>query len=464
MLAYTDGVVLTAHGKSDLLPGISRTYSLVLPRADQSLYNMFIGAGTYTVTARPSDAAIPSERRQIKNAAAGTLLGQSFEFKSFDQTLVLTGTLYKTLPPSPTFQTGLALQAFESANGQPLSQVAIVQSNGAFELYVHPDAAALPSLTLIATPRDNTALVPTKSFVISPVPRTQETLAPLELGNFGDALPLISGRILSAAGAPVKGATVMLEGAVNGGGSFRSRTVITDMNGIFGVDLLPSATGHAYTLTAIPPPESAAGILQTQVRAGLDGQGKPALLSATKDEPRSDFTCPSRVLFTGTVLNPDGSAAVGVRVEATATAPLDMRPVPTSIATAVTGPSGLYTLMLDPAWYRFDYVAYDPKLPRKSRVVRVEQTEAEVQTDAGTRNDEYRLSVGRTVTGVVTVRPNSDGSAMNVPGTPAANALVRFYRVTTVEGVASSLLIGEGYSDQNGTYSIALPSSGPSTR
>ncbi len=465
LMPYTDGVVFNAHGKSDLLPGIFRTYSLVLPRADQAVYNMYLGAGTYTVIARPSDGAIPSERKVV-SAKGGKLIGQPFEFKAFDQTLVLTGTLYKRLLPSPTFQTGMSIQAFESAGGQALSQLAQVQSNGSFELYIHPDAAALSSITLVATPRDNTVLVPTKNFIISPVPHTQETLKPLELGDFGSELPMVGARLVSSFGVGVPNATVTLEGAVNGGGSFRSRTVLTDSTGLFLVDLLPSAIGATFTLTAIPPPESSSGILQTQVRAGLDSMGKPALLAAAGTEPRTELACPDRVPLLGTVLFPDGLPASSVKVDATAIEPLEGRPVPTSIATTFTDANGVFRLMLDPARYRIDYVPGGLQLPRKSRVLKIEQP---LESDAGIRSEEFYLSVGRTVSGLVTVQMNTedlpDGGCRGCgAGTPTPNALVRFYRVTSVEGMESSLLVGEGYTDERGVYSIALPAAGGATR
>jgi len=464
VLDYTDGVSFSAVGKSDLLPGINRVYSLTLPRADQSLYSMFLGSGTFNVTARPADAAIPSERKMI-TARAGKLLGQPFEFKALDQRLVLTGTLVKTLGPPAKYLTGMSLQVFESAGGSPLSQPAVVQSNGSFDLYIHPDAAALSSITIVATPIDNTALVPSKNFVLSPVPSSQDMLPPFELGDFGDPLPMVSGKILSAQATPVAEATVTLEGSVGGGGSFRSRSVTTDMNGVFQVDMLPSAPGTAYTLTVIPPPLSSSGILQTQVRAGLDKNGMPTLMSPTGPDKRAEFTCPDRVPFGGTVYYPDGMPARGVKIEAVAVGALDMRPVPSSIATTFTDDFGTYQLLLDPARYRLDYLPGEFQLPRKSRFLRVEQP---TEPDAGVRRDAYYLSIGRTVSGVVTVRPNMedlpDGGVIPGVGTPAPNALVRFYRVTQIEGTDTSLLVGEGYTDERGSYSVSLPASGAMTR
>ena len=119
--------------------------------------------------------------------------------------------------------------------------------------------------------------------------------------------------------------------------------------------------------------------------------------------------------------------------------------------------------MLDPARYRFDYVPA-VQLPRKSRTIRIEHA---LDVDAGNLRTgldvgNFQLSLGRPVGGNVTVRQNTvdlpDGGTSNVGfGAPAPNAVIRFYRVTSVEGESSSVLIGEGITDNNGRYSVILP-------
>lgn len=458
---YTGGVTIIANGESDLIPGLNRRYSLVLPRADQAAYQMFIGAGTYTVTARSSEAAIPYQTRKV-TAAAGLLSAASFKFPAFNQLLVFTGRLVKSTRPLVTYQAGMTIQAFESIGGAPLSQVTQVSSVGDFTMHIADAAALLTSITLVAVPKDNTVLVPTKTFVISPVPVAQSALGTLELGDFGDQLPGASATLLDDSEKPIANASVVLEGKVNGEGVFTSRTVVTDAMGVFTVDLLPSADDATYTLTATPPPESAAGVLQTQVRAGLNIDGKPALFTGSPPEPKLTFVCPARLTVTGTVLRPTGDAAFQVQVIATAIEAIDMHPVPARPTTVSTGTDGTYRLLLDQAKYRLDFVPADLLLPRKSRVVRVEPS---ISADAGTSTSmdlgEFQLSVGRTVTGLITVRPNTedrpDAGSAYVQGTPAPNALVRFYRVTPVEGVDSSLLVGEAITDDRGFYQLALP-------
>lgn len=458
-MPYTDGITITANGESDLLPGKFRTYSLVLPRTEQGGYQMSVGAGTYSVTARSHDTSIPLDSKRV-TAGPGLTAGASFVFPSLKQRLALTGRLVKTSMPVVVEQPGMTIQAFETVGGKPLSQVANVP-NGTFWLYLGEGSSFRESITLVARPSSSTALVPTKTFVISPVPPSQTYLGMLELGDFGDALPQVSGRLVGEDGTPVVGAVVSFEGRVGGDGTFASRKVITDSTGTFAVDLLASPRDAAYTMTAVPPPGSRAGILTQQVRASLTMDRKVALFIG--DTVKATFTCPDRLVVSGEVLGLEGLPAFEVQVEATPLEALDQRPLPHEVTRTTTDFQGRFELLLDPARYRIDYIP-TLGLPRKSRVVRLEPT---VSPDAGevmktASIGTFLLSRGRTVSGLVTVRPNSldlpDGGTMaHVPGTPVSNALVRFYRVTSVEGMSSSLLIGETYTDSRGGYSVVLP-------
>ena len=457
-VAYTDGITITANGESDLLPGRFRTYSLVLPRTEQGGYQMSIGAGTYSVTARSHDTSIPLDTKRV-TAGPGLTAGASFLFPSLKQRLALTGRLVKTAMPLVE-QAGMTIQAFETVGGKPLSQVATV-ANGTFLLYLGEGSSFRDSITLVARPSSSTAPVPTKTFVITPVPPSGTFLGMLELGDFGDALMNVGGRLLAEDGTPVVGAVVSFQGRVGGEGTFESRNVITDSTGTFTVELLASPRDAAYTMTAIPPPGSRAGILTQQVRAALTTERKVALFVG--DTAKGTFTCPDRMVVSGEVLGLDGLPAFEVQVEANPLEALEQRPLPHEVTRVTTDFQGRFELLLDPARYRIDYIP-PTGLPRKSRVVRFEPS---VSPDAGevvktSRLGAFQLSQGRTVSGVVTLRPNSldlpDGGTMaHVPGTPVNNALVRFYRVTSVEGTSSSLLIGETYTDSRGGYSVVLP-------
>jgi hypothetical protein len=468
---FTSGVTITASGKSDLIPGLIRRYSTVVP-ADTSAYQMYIGAGTYTITARASDKSIPYQTHVI-TSAPGTLAGASFLFPAVNDVVLITGSLVKTIQPLIHVQSWMTIQAFESVGGTPLSQITTVSSNGSFLLYVDRSSVFLSSIALVAQPQDSADLVPTKTFVLSPPPTAQTDIGVVELGDFGDALPSIQGTLLDVAGGGVAGATVSFQGKVTGGGSFTSRTVLTDSNGLFSVDLLPSANDATYTMTAVPPPNSPAGILVTQVSAGVQ-EAKPLLLIGTPAKPKGTFNCPDRISVTGTVSTPNGVPAQGVKVTATAIDSVDNRAKPIDSTTVTTDLSGGYQLMLDPAKYQIDYVP-TALLPRKSRVLRVDPG---VNSDGGVdltplSLDDLQLSAARTVSGLVTVRPNTldamiplpdggfgpgdAGEAYVGPVAPVANALVRFYRVTSVEGVDSALLVGEAVSDERGNYKLTLP-------
>ncbi|MBK7863271.1 MAG: carboxypeptidase regulatory-like domain-containing protein [Archangiaceae bacterium] len=471
---YNGGVTITANGQSDLIQGLFRHFStVVLP--DTSAYQMFIGAGSYSVTARANDVSVPYQTTQI-NSGPGRLSGASFTFKSVNDVITVNGRLVKTSKPVLVTQPGMSIQAFETVNGTPLSQISLVSSSGDFTLHLDPAAAFSSSIALVASPRDSTLLVPSKTFVVSPVPVSQSTLGVLELGEFGDKLPALTGTLLGSDGRPIASATVKFEGKVNGDGVFKSRTVVTDEHGVFSVDLLPSERDEQYLMTAVPPAGNASGIMEIKVSAGLYEQ-LPSLLSGSPLAPKTEFTCPPRLQITGRVTQPNGQAAFGVRVTATALASLEdptSGPLPIEPISATTDFDGQYHLSLDPARYQLDYAPADGLLPRKSRIVRVSGD----FFDAGSALElgEVVLSAARTVSGTVSVRPNTL-DVVNLPdggvdldagqpystGAPVANAVVRFYRVSSVEGLASALLVGEAVCDEKGYYSVAVPDRAKST-
>jgi hypothetical protein len=453
--AYTDGITLTAHGESALLPGIQRLFQATIPRLELGAYQIPIGAGRYDVVARAADTAIPTRTIEdlLIEPNADPRFGASFLFPALDQTLLLTGKVVKYTvpgtPPKPIYlDTQMDIQAFDPITGHALSQPAPISltGEGAFTLYVDPAAAQLSSVSLVVRPRSADAIAPTKTFVLSPVPTQQQLTQQLEMGNYGDKLPSVTGQLFGTDTHPIVGASVHLEGKVNGGGTFTSATVLTNSLGEFSLASLPSAPGQTFTLIAHPPPESNSGILQALVKVSVDSNYMPKL------EP-STLTAPDRLRVIGTINLPSGKPASGVTVVATAIASLDKRPLPQAQATTLSDDSGRYAFSLDPAKYQIEFFPGE-QLPRKSRLVRIAY---DVDIDAGTVNrtvdlGDFQLSVGRRVSGVVTARA-PDGSAPR----PAPNATVRFFRVTSVEGVPASLLLAEGISDETGAYTVMLP-------
>ena len=343
------------------------------------------------------------------------------------------------------------VQAFDPQTNRPLSQPTHASSgtsssDGFFALFIAPEATKLDSFVVIASPHDSTALVPSKTFTIT---RPYSFLQPvkLQMGDFGTPLPQLKGELVTTTGLPIAGASVYLSGAVTGGGIFRSRVVVTDVNGVFHVDLLPSAVDGSYVLTALPPSTSTAGVLVTQVKATATA-GQLAALS------RTTFAAPDKLTVIGSVVLPTGDIAANVLVVAHALAPPKenkSQPLPMGETEAHTDISGRFTMALDPAVYRIDFIPTG-LLPRTSRVVTVKM---EASPDGGAPLQtvdlkQFPLSNARKVSGTVTL-------PMNDQMVPAANAVVRYFHVATVEGRPTSLLVGEAVADDLGNYTLTRP-------
>jgi hypothetical protein len=457
--AYTDTVTVRAVGQSDLIPGVTRIYETSFPSLTQGVFQMAIGMGSYELTATATTApSLPPQFQDnvvVKAPDAGAVYeppGAVFTFP--DNPIYVNGTMVKsTLAGTPPVDQPLdilmQIQAFDPATQRPLSQPANVQKlDGQFQLYIDPSAATLPSISLLATPREATALAPSKTFVQILPASGSITGLKLVLGDYGVGLPQTSGAVIGTDMNPVAGATVVVTGIVTGGGTFTSQPAMTQTDGGFSVNLLASQSDSSLLLTAYPPAGSSAGILQVPVGAvanGMTGQLSQQL-----------FTCPDRLSISGRLLRPDGQTpSAGATVVATAIDTVDSHVMPLSTTQTLTTDDGRFQMFLDPAIYRLDFFPGEA-LPQKSRVVRVE---ASVDTDAGLIVNmmdfgDFALSNGRTVSGTVTVRGVTDAPGS---GKLAPNAQVRFFRVTSVEGQASSLLIGQAITDDTGEFQVILP-------
>ena len=444
--------------ESELIPGILRTYQATFPHPERGTYSLPVGAGHFTITAQTDDTSIPPGVKDV-SVESGSTKSVTFTFPSGDGTLTVTGRLIKLIQPGvpplqlPITDTSIDLQAVDPFTHRALSQSVPASSTGDFVLFISPEAQKLDSFVIVATPRDSMNLVPAKTFpIVRPFPTLLD--APLQLGDFGDSLPGLKGKLVTTTMAPVPSAIVYLSGGVNGGGVFTSKVVTTDLDGLFTVDLLPSAIDSSYTLTALPPAGSTAGVLQTQVRA-VSKLGSIATLTASATGT-STVVCPDKLTVVGSVVLPDGAVAVGVSVLAHAVQQLKelgTRPLPMGETQAKTDASGRFSLGLDPGVYQVDFVP-GQDLPRTSRVVTVKN---ELAADGGAPTGtvtlpEFKLSKARRVTGTITLPNNANGFIL-----PAVNATVRYFHVTTIEGRPSSLLLGEGVSDDQGNYSVVLP-------
>ncbi len=456
-LNYSSAVTVRLRGSSDLIPAVVRTYQDTFVKPERGTYSLPVGAGTFTVTAETADQSVPPVTGEV-NVKAGINATLSFAFPAQSETLVVAGRLLKRVESgaSPEIPVGQAMdiQAFATLTRRPLSQRVPVTSEGDFVLFVSPDAKQAQSFELTASPRVPGTLVPTKTFTLA-VPL--EPLIRLQLGEFGDPLPQLPGFVKTTAGEPVVGALVTLEGQVGGGGIFQSKAVLTDAKGQFKVDVLPSSVDGAYAITVVPSPNGAAGVTQATARARVGPPGLPRLEVTTTQD--ATVICPDKISVIGTVLRPDGSVAMmGTRVVARALERLkDARklPLPSGESEVFTDESGRFRIELDPAVYQLDFIPGED-LPRTTRIVEVRLTENEA-LDAGAQSrtvdtKETVLRKGRKVTGTVTA-PNANTGQMQT----VENATVRYFRVSTVGGVPTSLLLGESLTDASGGYQIVLP-------
>ncbi len=456
-LNYSSAVTVRLRGSSDLIPAVVRTYQDTFIKPERGTYSLPVGAGTFTVTAETADQSVPPVMAEV-SVKPGASAALSFSFPAQADTLVVAGRLLKRVESgaSPEIPVGQAMdiQAFESVTRRPLSQRVPVTSEGDFVLFVSPDAKQSQAFDVTATPRVPGTLVPSKTFRLA-VPL--EPLIRLQLGEFGDPLPQLPGFVKTTGGEPVAFALVSLEGLVGGGGTFQSKAVLTDAKGQFRVDLLPSSVDGAYALTVVPPPNGAAGVTQATARALVGPPGLPRLeVTSTMD---ATVTCPDKISVIGTVLRPDGTVAMtGTRVVARALERLKdapKLPLPSGESEVFTDESGRFRIELDPAVYQLDFIPGED-LPRTTRVVEVRLTASE-SLDAGTpsRTVDTRESIlrkGRKVTGTISA-PNANTGVMQT----VENATVRYFRVSSVRGVPTSLLLGESVTDAMGGYQIVLP-------
>jgi len=239
---------------------------------------------------------------------------------------------------------------------------------------------------------------------------------------------------------------VIIDGTVGGKGTYRTRTVVTDEAGVFKVEAFLSPADGPFTITATPPPGSTAGIFRGTVRVlsqSVTGYLQPEI-----------FRCPSRVPLTGTLLRADGTPAPGAEVTAMPIAAIDSSLLPFDPAVVRTDETGRFSLALDPAEYRLDFVPGEG-LPRRSRFVTVRSVPSRSSGPTPIALSDYRLANGRTVTGTIT----SQQAAISTATAKVPNASLRFFRVTSIAGKRSSILLAEAIADEFGTYKAVLPQS-----
>jgi hypothetical protein len=448
-LPYKAQVNVRAVGESALIPGLGRSYEATFASLDHGAYSMFIGAGNYTVTATALDTSVPPDARPGLVVVPGTGANQSFLFQDSYTAVPVSALLVKTAADlvggSVTFLTAkMEVQAFDPATHRALSQrTPVTKDDGAFTLWMDPLVGKLDAFQIVATPADSAVVAPSKTFTLTrPLPAELV----LEMGAFGQSLPGITGTIRDAADQPVAGATVIIDGMVGGGGTYRTRAVTTDEAGLFKVEAFLSPAEGPFNLTAIPPPSSPAGIFKGTVKVS----SKSVAGFLDKDV----FRCPSRVQLMGSLVRPDGTPAPGAKVTAVPIASVDGNTLPVDPVDGRTDDSGRFSLMLDPAEYRLDFFPGEG-LPRRSRFVTVRSVPSRSAGPTPIELTEYRLARGRTVTGTI----SSQQQAITTASTKVPNASLRFFRVTSVAGKRSSILLAESIADEFGFYQAVLPQS-----
>lgn len=449
---YSEPVRVLAVGASELVPGLSRVFETRVDQPVRGAFQMPIGAGRFRITAVPVDASVPPVVvRDVLVRSAFSAPAVNFAFPTLAQAVTLSGRLLKYVDTSkfPNVEVALTepgaamdLQAFDPLTRDPLSQRFPVSSgqagaNGNFTMTLSPRARALNEVLLIASPRDATQPMPTRQFTIStPLP----TAVTLELGDTGAPLK-VTGQAVDAAGLPLANAQVVLSGTVLGGGTFRSRVVLTDPQGTFALEALRAA--EPQSLTILPPPQSRAAATTASVRLpDADGALLPGVVR-----------CDDRITLRGQVLTPEGAPAIGIGVRADEQLAISgpARPLPLEASGTTTDGLGEFALPLDPGTWRLEFTSGGLR-PMASRLVVVTSTVdgsgAKVLTQ--TLAAPVSLARGRRVTGLVT------GSTASSQVTPVPYATVRFFRVAPGEA-SPAILLGTTVADEQGLYSITLP-------
>jgi len=259
------------------------------------------------------------------------------------------------------------------------------------------------------------------------------------MGGYGDPVD-VNGTIVDLRGAAIAGATVHADGPVGGGGTFRSQSVQTNDSGYFSLRTLPSASGSTSNLWAIPPAQSGSGIL----RSSLAIRGATAL---------GNIACPDKVIAQGNVYTNDEANAPGVRVMAAPIQQLPGHPLPGAGDQTTTDENGAYSLKLDPAIYRLDFIPRG-QLPRTSRFAAVPADPAPSGGYRLVQVADVFLSKARKITGLVSAVASPEVDTPSI----APLTRLRFFRVTTdVDGRLSSILLAETVTDSTGSYSVYLP-------
>jgi len=415
---YPAALQLVASGQSAVLPGVNRTVQFGGLSSSSGVFKLSLSTGQYTLVVSPLDATVPPATVTGLDVDAGTT-SLAMALLPAAQVQTLSGSVLagpgQPEPVPPQVQ-------LRAPDGRALSAVTTADSSGAFQLSVGVDA--LDGGAILQTSPAGAPLGATASF---PVADTSRFGQPFLIGDTAASIR-VSGPISGPDGNPISGASVFVQGTVQGGGSGNVGPTFSASDGVFALQTRPEATSGSLQILVIPPPGALGGLL----RAPLDAPPGSPVSGA--------WTTPSRPLLTGSLLLPDAGPAAGVPLRADPVAASSATsPVPPAGASGTSGEAGTFALRLDPGLYVLE-LAPGAGLPSVRTFVRV--------TASGAQVAPVTLRAGRRLTARV----------LRDAGTIVPQALVRIYRLVTLDdGTQRALSLGEGISDSDGVATILLP-------
>jgi hypothetical protein len=415
---YPGTVQLLVSGQSSLLPGVNRAVQIGGLSSSSGQFKVSISTGRYALVVSPLDVTVPPATVTGLEIDAGTT-SLTMGLLPAAQVQTLSGSVLAGPGQPETVPPQVQLLA---PDGRSLSALRTADPSGAFQLSVGLDA--LDGGAILQTSPGGAPLGATVAFPVTDGSRFGQ---PFLIGD--TAAPIrVSGTVSGPDGNPIPGASVFVQGTVQGGGSGNVGPAFSASDGVFALQTRPEAGAGSLKLLVIPPPGALGGLLRTPLAAP---PGAP--VSGT-------WSSPPRPLLTGSLLLPDAGPAAGVELRADPVAASGPgSPVPPAGASGTSGEAGTFALRLDPGLYVLE-VAPGAGLPSVRTFVRV--------TASGAQVAPITLRPGRRLTALV----------LRDAGTLVPQALVRIYRVLTLDdGTQRALSLGEGISDSTGVATILLP-------
>lgn len=351
---FSGGYALRADGRALSVPSVTRSFKSDANAADSTgTVKAAVSPAVYALELLPTDAKYPpaygaSTVLPGTSEDTGFLLPPPCQLK-YVNSVIRTAT-------NPDLPGSVRVQAIERLKGRPLSQVTTVRpyGSGGNQQFVLCTAQTSAAIDIVVSPASSDVPVPTVRFQLD-----RASSGPLEMGEFGDPVR-VRGRVLrqpasrsGLGGLPVGGAAVWFQGPVNPvekGGTFRSATVTTDLDGYFTASTLPSAQTFnqlsSFSVFIQPPPSS-----DDTAAATIRGVEVTPNFAETVD-----FTCNEKITVSGTVYKSNHQPLQGVVVAAEAT-PLTLAGVYSvaETATATSNEAGDYVLRLNEGQYRFSF-------------------------------------------------------------------------------------------------------------